>query len=123
MKFFEKQALLDEFAYATNYGRYILTYKDVEEILEHFDDGTVPVIELSPQVNYDGLKRKYVVLKSDTGESVEGCFVLRPDKDKAAIAALLAYAAATKNQVLATDIQRWISTTIIPADPAEEGET
>lgn len=118
MKFFEKQALLDEFSYATDDGRYSLTYKDVEEILEHFDDGTVPVIELSPQVNYDGLKRKYVVLKSDTGESVEGCFVLRPDKDKAAIAALLAYAAATKNQVLATDIQRWISTTIIPADPA-----
>lgn len=73
---------------------------------------------LAPQEEYDGLKRKYVVLKSDTGECVENCFVLRPDKDKAAIAALLAYADATDNHVLAKDIRAWIS--IIPA---EEGET
>lgn len=116
MKYFEKQALLDEFSYATEDGS-VLTYKDVEEILEHFDDGTVPVIELATQENYDGLKRKYVVLKSDTGECVENCFVLRPDKDKAAIAALLAYADATDNHVLAKDIRAWISTI-----PAEEGE-
>lgn len=115
MKYFERQALLDEFSYATEDGS-VLTYKDVEEILEHFDDGTGYVIELATQENYDGLKRKYVVLKSDSGETVENCFVLRPDKDKAAIAALLAYADATKNQVLAADIRQWISTVI----PAEE---
>lgn len=71
---------------------------------------------LAPQEEYDGLKRKYVVLKSDTGEIVENCFVLRPDKDKAAIAALLAYADATNNQVLAKDIRAWIS--IISAEEA-----
>lgn len=73
---------------------------------------------LAPQEDYDGLKRKYVVLKSDTGDVVENCFVLRPDKDKAAIAALLAYADATDSQVLAKDIRAWISTI-----PAEDGET
>lgn len=72
---------------------------------------------LAPQEEYDGLKRKYVVLKSDTGEIVENCFVLRPDKDKDAIAALLAYAGATANQVLAKDIRAWISTIL-----AEEGK-
>lgn len=64
---------------------------------------------LEPQSNYEGLKRKYVVLKSDTGECVEGCFVLRPDKDPAAKAALMAYAAATQNKQLAEDILSWLS--------------
>lgn len=64
---------------------------------------------LKPQSDYEGLKRKYVVLKSDTGECVEGCFVLRPDKDPAAKAALMAYAAATKNEKLAEDIMSWLS--------------
>lgn len=63
-------------------------------------------------------KRKYVVLKSDSGEPVEDCFVLRPDKDKAAIAALIAYADATDNQVLAKDIRAWISA--IPAEEATQ---
>ena len=107
MKYFEKQALLDEFSYATEDGS-VLTYKDIEAILDHFDDGTVPVIELLPQENTDGLKRKYIVLKSDTGESVENCFVLRPEKDDAAIAALLAYANSTGNKTLASDIMAWI---------------
>ena len=64
---------------------------------------------LKPQSDYEGLKRKYVVLKSDTGECVEGCFVLRPDKDPAAKAALMAYAAATTNEKLAEDIMSWLS--------------
>lgn len=64
---------------------------------------------LKPQSDYEGLKRKYVVLKSDTGECVENCFVLRPDKDPAAKAALMAYAAATKNEKLAEDIMSWLS--------------
>lgn len=64
---------------------------------------------LKPQSDYEGLKRKYVVLKSDTGECVEGCFVLRPDKDPVAKVALMAYAAATKNEKLAEDIMSWLS--------------
>lgn len=87
----------------------LAAYEDAEE-----DKGYI----LAPQAEYDGLKRKYVVLKSDSGEPVEDCFVLRPDKDKAAIAALLAYADATDNQVLAKDIRAWISA--IPAEEAAQ---
>lgn len=118
MKYFEKQALLDEFSYATEDGS-VLTYTDIEAILDHFDcdDCGASVIELVPQEGTDGLKRKYIVIKSDPGEPVEVWFVLRPDKDEAAIDALNAYADATENQVLAADIRKWLSTII----PAEEG--
>lgn len=66
--------------------------------------------EFAPIAQYDGLKRKYVVLKADTGECVEHCFVLRPDRDAAAVAALRAYAGATDNQTLAIDIINWVGT-------------
>ena len=56
----------------------------------------------------EGLRCKYIVRKADTGEGVDGCFVLRPDRDRAAVAALRAYAAATDNDVLATDILNWV---------------
>ena len=56
----------------------------------------------------EGLRCKYIVRKADTGEGVGGCFVLRPDRDRAAVAALRAYAAATDNDVLATDILNWV---------------
>lgn len=119
MKYFEEQALRDEFSYATEDGS-VLTYKDIEAILDHFDEdpvssrftpAPVPVlkIELAPQEETDGLKRKYVVLKSDTGEVIENCFVLRPDKDPAAIAALKAYAGATDNLALAEGIRAWMN--------------
>lgn len=84
--------------------------------------------------DYAGLKVKYIVHKASNGELVDDCFVLRPDKDQAAIAALNAYADATENQVLAADIRKWLSS-IISAEPrvikwrewnrigAEEGET
>ena len=65
-------------------------------------------LELSPIDQYDGLKRKYIVLKADTGKCVDNCFVLRPDKDAAAVAALRAYAEATDNETLATDIINWV---------------
>lgn len=99
--------------------RYDVALEEAANAIEEFaiiQEGGKGYI-LAPQEEYDGLKRKYVVLKSDTGEIVENCFVLRPDKDKAAIAALLAYADATDNQVLAKDIRAWISTIL-----AEEGE-
>ena len=56
----------------------------------------------------EGLRCKYIVRKADTGEGVDGCFVLRPDRDCAAVVALRAYAAATDNDVLATDILNWV---------------
>lgn len=57
---------------------------------------------------YNGLKRKFLVFKSDTGEMIENCFVLRPDKDPAAVEALRAYAKATDNETLSTDIINWV---------------
>lgn len=57
----------------------------------------------------DGLKVKYNVTKVEDGSVVNGCFVLRPDKDPAAIEALRAYAMATPNPFLAKDITEWIT--------------
>ena len=63
---------------------------------------------LSPIDAYKGLKRKFLVFKSDTGEIVENCFVLRPGKDPAAVEALRAYARATDNATLSADIVNWV---------------
>ena len=57
---------------------------------------------------YKGLKAKYLVFKADTGERVGNCFVLRPDKDPAALEAIRAYASATYNETLAEDIYNWV---------------
>lgn len=55
-----------------------------------------------------GLYIKYEVRKTENNKLVEGCFVLRPDKDEAAVEALRAYASATKNTELANDIYNWV---------------
>lgn len=65
---------------------------------------------LAPMDRYKGLKRKFLVFKSDTGEMIRNCFVLRPDKDPAAVAALRAYAEATDNEMLSADIIIWVGT-------------
>ena len=62
--------------------------------------------------NYDGLKAKYIVFKASNGMLVDNCFVLRPEKDNAAVAALATYADTTENQILAADIRKWLSTII-----------
>lgn len=56
----------------------------------------------------EGLVRKYIVRKVKDDSLVEDCFVLRPDKDPAAVKALEAYAATTHNVVLAADIYEWL---------------
>ena len=63
---------------------------------------------LRPIDAYKGLKAKYLVFKADTGEQVVNCFVLRPDKDTAAVEVLRAYARNTDNETLAEDIYNWI---------------
>lgn len=63
---------------------------------------------LHPVDAYAGLKAKYLVFKGDTGEKIENCFVLRPDRDPAAVEALRAYARATENQTLTEDIYNWV---------------
>ena len=56
-----------------------------------------------------GLYEKYLVFKKN-GDKVDGnCFILRPAKDPAARAALMAYAEAIDNQQLAMDITLWLS--------------
>lgn len=55
-----------------------------------------------------GMYGKYVVRKAGSGEYIEDCFVLRPKKDKAAVAALIAYANATQNETLRKDIFKWM---------------
>lgn len=55
-----------------------------------------------------GLYAKYMVIKVVDGTVIENCFILRPDKDPAAVKALQAYAAATENKVLANDIYAWV---------------
>lgn len=56
----------------------------------------------------EGLKIKYNVFKVEDGSEVNGCFVLRPDKDPAAVKALRAYALATENDKLAREINSWL---------------
>lgn len=55
-----------------------------------------------------GLYGKYTVYKNKDGSLVTDCFILRPAKDPAAVAALRAYADATDNAELAADIINWI---------------
>lgn len=81
-----------------------LLLKEAADAIEELSKRAI----LAPIDSYAGLKRKYIVLKADTGEAVPDCFVLRPAKDKAAVEALRAYAKATDNDLLADDIYRWV---------------
>ena len=66
-----------------------------------------PTLTLSNE-SRAGLYRKYTVYKNKDGSLVTDCFILRPAKDPAAVAALRAYAAATDNAELAADIINWV---------------
>lgn len=69
-----------------------------------------------------GLYNKYMVIKVVDGTVIEDCFILRPEKDPAAVKAMQAYAAATDNKALAGDIYKWVGKplqkplTLIPLD-------
>ena len=70
---------------------------------------TKPLKQYLTQIDeYAGLKLKFLVFKAATGERIKNCFVLRPDKDHAAVEALRAYAEATDNKTLADDIYNWV---------------
>lgn len=66
----------------------------------------------------NGLYAKYEVRKD--GESVKDCFVLEPDDDRAARAALKAYAAATENEELAADLREQFDLELTPQEEWEE---
>ncbi|TYS55776.1 hypothetical protein FZD47_25455 [Bacillus infantis] len=55
-----------------------------------------------------GLYKKYQVTKTSTGEEVEGVFILKPDTDPIAIAALQKYAELTEDELLAGQISEWL---------------
>jgi len=63
---------------------------------------------MSDKDNRTELYCKYNVYKIDDGMPVKDCFVLRPDRDPAARAALAAYAIATTNKALAKDLMDWL---------------
>ena len=74
------------------------------------------------QIKQKGLYRKYIVRKADTGEEVANCFILRPEKDPAAVAALREYARVTNNRELASDILRWICPTHFTQNEVEDAK-
>ena len=78
----------------------------LEQVL--FDIQHVPTLTTPNEPEHAGLYGKYAVYKNKDGSLVTDCFVLRPAKDPAAVAALRAYAAATDNAELAADIINWV---------------
>lgn len=59
----------------------------------------------------EGLYPKYTVVKTETGETVSGVFVLKPEKDIHARIALLAYSQSVQfeNPTLAQDLDAWLA--------------
>ena len=55
-----------------------------------------------------GLYNKYIITKADGTQVNDRCFILKPDKDPAAVAALRAYAEATNDDQLRSDLYAWI---------------
>lgn len=97
--------------YADDYTDHTEDEYIAETILDNFItvwDGKPIEAFLHPIDAYKGLKAKYLVFKADTGEMVENCFILRPDKDAAAVEALRAYAKVTDNETLKNDIYNWV---------------
>ena len=97
--------------YADDYTDHTEDEYIAETLLDNFItvwDGKPIEAFLHPIEAYKGLKAKYLVFKADTGEMVDNCFILRPDKDAVAVEALRAYAKATDNETLAKDIYNWV---------------
>ena len=99
-------------AYGNDLEKVVEPYEFIADFLIHsgvtVQDGKPLDAFLHPVDAYKGLKAKYLVFKADTGERVGNCFVLRPDKDPAAVEAIRAYARATDNETLAEDIYNWV---------------
>ena len=72
------------------------------------DIDSIPTLTPPKEPERVGLYGKYTVYKNKDGSLVTDCFVLRPTKDPAAVATLMAYAAATDNAELSADIINWV---------------
>ena len=81
---------------------------DFEALIDAGDDLIIRRAAPENKPDNAGLHVKYDVRKVSDGSVVNNCFVLRPDRDPAAIAALRAYADATPNKTLAEDIYKWV---------------
>ena len=79
------------------------------EIMEAERDGRCVVLPPYEEPAGDGFKVKYRVYKARNGEPVEGCMVLRPDKDFASRMAIKSYAAYCGNPELAEDLRLWMN--------------
>lgn len=88
-------------AIARTYG---IDINRLRELAEADKDGRVIVTGAPSADKRDGLRQKYRVYKTKDNTPVDGCFVLRPEKDHAARIALEAYAKATDNKALSEDI-------------------
>jgi hypothetical protein len=88
----------------------VIANSDVQWCLSELQDILEEMPTLTPpnEPERAGLYGKYSVYKNKDGSQVTDCFVLRPDKDPAAVVALTAYATATDNAELAADIRGWI---------------
>lgn len=86
----------------------------VLDVIDH-----MPTLTQPNKLERAGLYGKYTVLKNEDGSLVTNCFVLRPEKDPAAVAALRAYAATTDNAELADDIINWVGAEL-PEPPGKE---
>ena len=72
------------------------------------DIDSIPTLTPPNEPERAGLYGKYTVYKNKDGSLVTDCFILRPAKDPAAVAALRAYAATTDNAELSADIINWV---------------
>ena len=88
-----------------------LAIQDAVRTVEHGGaEGQEAMPTLTPpnEPERASLYGKYTVYKNKDWSLVTNCFVRRPDKDPAAVAALRAYATATDNAELAADIINWV---------------
>lgn len=94
----------------------VIENSDVQWCLSELQDILEEMSTLTPpnEPERAGLYGKYTVYKNKDGSLVTDCFVLRPAKDPAAVAALRAYATATDNAELSADIINWVG-----AEPSE----
>lgn len=99
----EHVSLVNSYEIATFFideGWYLDEFPDWEQPQVTF---WMPLPDL-PREAEPGLYHKYRVYDNESGASIDGCFVLRPDKDFAARDALRTYAATTSNRILSKDI-------------------
>lgn len=109
MRLIDADRLLD---YATAVQKYNGVGPIVTEMLKEYLKHQPTITDTTDTTKAEssrniGLYVKYAVYDNEDGSVVTDCFVLRPDKDPAALIALRTYAIVTDNVELANDIINW----------------